>query len=321
MNNAQAQHALTVKLATPSELDVVLGLLQERIEWLRSRGSDQWSTWEQWRAKIRPSLERGQVWLLIRSNEAIGTITVEFRGDADFWTSEEAAVPAAYLSKLAIRLDNAGGELGALLTTWASDYAYRRGCRYVRLDAWKTNDGLHSYYVARGWTYLRTVANRARHSGALFQMPAVPAPAGVLRLVGEPAPEIFNTRVGGPAFVDPDEHGNWQPQHVHCGGMKVRYSAVGGSPRDACFIDFMRYRIRRLGEQWLFESVDRNFTNWQAEGVASDIDSSFQAERTYVLTHQSETEHDPCQMVVAVVPSEIDGTVRHADPRTNRAGQ
>ncbi|WP_047891196.1 GNAT family N-acetyltransferase [Micromonospora sp. RV43] len=151
-----------------------MSLLTQRIQWLRDRGSDQWATWERWRTKLGPSLAAGDIWILWDDDEAIGTITVEMTGDSDFWTPAELAEPAAYVSKLAVRLDRAGEELGALLLAWAGDYAFRYGCRYVRLDAWKTNKELHNYYLARGWTYLRTSTDPRRRSGVLFQRPAAP---------------------------------------------------------------------------------------------------------------------------------------------------
>ncbi|MFI6134005.1 GNAT family N-acetyltransferase [Micromonospora sp. NPDC051141] len=166
---------LTIRPAeNEDEFEIAMGLLMQRIQWLRERGSDQWVTWERWRTKLGPSLSAGDIWILWDDDEAIGTVTLEMTGDPDFWTPEELAEPAAYVSKLAVRLDRAGQELGALLLAWAGDYAFQRGSRYVRLDAWKTNDQLHAYYLSRGWTHLRTSTNPQRRSGALFQRPAAP---------------------------------------------------------------------------------------------------------------------------------------------------
>ncbi|MBQ1076421.1 GNAT family N-acetyltransferase [Micromonospora sp. C31] len=166
---------LTIRPAEDDhEFEIAMALLMQRIQWLRERGSDQWVTWERWRTKLGPSLAAGDIWILWDGDEAIGTITVEMTGDSDFWTPDELAEPAVYVSKLAVRLDRAGQELGTLLLAWASDYAWRHGCRYVRLDAWKTNERLHAYYLSRGWTYLRTSADPRRRSGALFQRSAGP---------------------------------------------------------------------------------------------------------------------------------------------------
>ncbi|WP_019899980.1 GNAT family N-acetyltransferase [Salinispora arenicola] len=166
---------LTIRpVGDAAEFEIAMGLLTQRIRWLRARGSDQWSTWDAWRSKLGPALEAGNIWILRDAGDPIGTITIEMTGDPDFWTAEERAEPAIYVSKLAVRLDHSGRELGALMLAWAGDYAFRQGCRWVRLDAWKTNEQLHAYYRKRGWTYVRTSANPRRRSGALFQRPAEP---------------------------------------------------------------------------------------------------------------------------------------------------
>jgi GNAT superfamily N-acetyltransferase len=295
---------LTVRPATVAEHDVVMTLLKERIDWLRARGSDQWSTWETWGAKIPPALERGHVWLLLDGNDPIGTVTVEFQGDRDFWTEEECTEPAAYLSKLAVRLDYAGHELGALLTDWASDYAYRRGCRYVRLDAWKTNDQLHAYYASRGWKYVRTVENPGRNSGALFQVPVGPMTRTQRSRLHDDFPiTVLQPTQGGAGVTDPpDAAGNWYPDHVHRGGMTVQYDVLQ-RPSEAEFIDFMRYRLRKEGPAWQLEGVDRHFIDWQRQGVVLETNLQLNDELTYVVTHQ-ELASD-CRMVVTPVPPEL----------------
>ena len=294
---------LAVRPAAVAELDVVMTLLRERIEWLRARGSDQWSTWESWEAKIPPTLERGHVWLLLDDDRPIGTVTVDFQGDRDFWAEEECTEPAAYLSKLAVRVDYAGNELGALLTDWAIDYAYRRGCRYVRLDAWKANDQLHSYYASRGWRYVRTVDNPGRNSGALFQVPVKPMTRSQRgRLRDEFPVTVLQPTRGGPGVTEPDVAANWHPYHVHRGGMTVQYDVIG-HPRDAEFIDFMRYRIRKESSAWQLEGVDGHFVDWRRQGVVLDTNLQLSDGLMYVITHQEIA--DDCQMVVAPVPPEL----------------
>lgn len=293
-----------VRRAHVDELETVMALLKERIEWLRARGSDQWSTWESWRLKIHPALESGDVWLLLDGTDPVGTISVEFQGDQDFWQQEECAEPAAYLSKLAVRLDHAGQELGVLITDWASDYAYRRGCKFVRLDAWKTNEGLHAYYADRGWKHLRTVEAQGRNSGSLFQLPVRPMSRAQRTRLQEEVPYIVlsGTR-GGPEVTEPDPAGNWHANHVHRGGMRVRY-AVLEHPSEAMFVDFMRYRLRKNPDAgWQMDAVDGHFTSWRHQGAVLSTAADLDADSTYVLTHQELD--DSCRMVAAPVPSEL----------------
>ncbi len=63
-----------------------------------------------------------------------------------------------------------GQSLGAALLDWAAGRATEAG--RLRLDAWKTNAALHTYYTSLGFTHLRTVDLPHRRSGALFERPA-----------------------------------------------------------------------------------------------------------------------------------------------------
>jgi GNAT superfamily N-acetyltransferase len=157
-------------------MDTVLNLLEARVGWLRERGSDQWSTWLTWPAKLPESIDRGEVLLLFDGDDAVATITVSAEGDPDFWTPAELAEPALYISKLATRLDRAGQELGTRLLDWTVDHAYRTGRRFVRLDVWRSATELHDYYLKRGWHHRRTVYAEHRHSGTLFERRAEPLP-------------------------------------------------------------------------------------------------------------------------------------------------
>jgi GNAT superfamily N-acetyltransferase len=175
-----------LRQATPSDVDEVWRLIHDSIRWLRSIGSDQWDTWRTWGGpdgKIARAIAAGHLWLMFDDEDLVATITVEPFGDTDFWTPDELAEPALYVSKLAVRRDVAGQELGALLLAWVRDRAYRDGARWVRLDAWRTNDKLHAYYRRRGWTYVRDVDQPHRSSGTLFQLPPEPMPPELASLI------------------------------------------------------------------------------------------------------------------------------------------
>jgi GNAT superfamily N-acetyltransferase len=166
---------MTIRRAIPADLDTVLTILHTVADWLHSRGYDQWPDGSPSLGpkKISAQIERGEFWLVHAGRDPIAVIAVSSVGDADFWTSAEMAEPAFYIAKAAVVRPRAGEGLGAMLLRWACDYAADNGARWVRLDAWRTNTDLHSYYRRQGWEYLRTVPAPGRNSGALFQRPAV----------------------------------------------------------------------------------------------------------------------------------------------------
>lgn len=158
--------------ASPADLAEVMTLLDERIRWLRGRGSDQWNTGRDFEAKIVNSIDRRDTWLLRDDDAFIGTLTLTSEGDPDFWTPEEQSDPALYLGKMASAVRRRGEGLGRLMLLWARDWAARSGFDSLRWDVWRTNDRLQRYYRSIGGRHIRTVHAAHRWSGALFQIPA-----------------------------------------------------------------------------------------------------------------------------------------------------
>jgi ribosomal protein S18 acetylase RimI-like enzyme len=56
---------------------------------------------------------------------------------------------------------------------WAGDRAAADGAKWLRLDAWTTNEALHAYYQRQGFQHVRTIVRPDYPSGALFQRAAV----------------------------------------------------------------------------------------------------------------------------------------------------
>ncbi|WP_329021055.1 GNAT family N-acetyltransferase [Streptomyces sp. NBC_01601] len=162
---------LTIAPATPKDLETVTGLWEQAGQWLRERGIDQWQ-YEPRTDRIRENIAAGECFLVHDDGIAVATITVDTHADPDFWNAEEAAEDALYVHRMVVRRDASGEELGSALLDWASTRAEAQGKRWLRLDAWRTNQGLLDYYRARGCDLVRTVTAEGRQSGALFQRPA-----------------------------------------------------------------------------------------------------------------------------------------------------
>jgi GNAT superfamily N-acetyltransferase len=161
-----------MRLATAFDLDSVMDLLDSRIQWLRQRGSDQWSTGSTFRTRLMNHIRCEETWLMWDESDPIATITVSTTGDPDFWNPDELNDKAAYVSKMASKLERSGEGLGALMINWVQDWAARSGLDFVRWDAWRTNPQLQDYYRSLGARHVRTVDVADRWSGALFELPA-----------------------------------------------------------------------------------------------------------------------------------------------------
>ncbi|WP_339130319.1 GNAT family N-acetyltransferase [Streptomyces sp. f51] len=165
---------LHIRPGTPYELNTVEALLRGASTWLASRGIDQWQ-YPPHRDRISAALEQGVCFIAFEGDAPVATLQLDEFADPEFWTPDDEPATALYLHRMAVRRDAAGAGLGARLLEWAAGRAASQGKKWLRLDAWKDNEGLHGYYSAAGFELVRIVDLPHRRSGALFQ-----------RLVGQP---------------------------------------------------------------------------------------------------------------------------------------
>ncbi|MFF3872551.1 GNAT family N-acetyltransferase [Streptomyces sp. NPDC001978] len=159
---------LHIRPGRPDELGTVEALLRGASAWLASRGIDQWQ-YPPHRDRIITALEQGVCFLAFENGEPIATVQVDDFADPEFWTPDDDPDAALYMHRMAVSRSAAGGGVGARILDWAADRAGAQGKPWLRLDAWKDNEGLHRYYKAADFTLVRIVDLPHRRSGALFQ--------------------------------------------------------------------------------------------------------------------------------------------------------
>jgi hypothetical protein len=159
-----------MRQATSADLDTVLGILRERIEWLRDRGNDQWNQGKDFREGLESRIGRGQTWLAEDDGEPIATITIRRYGNPALWTPEELQDRTLYATKTATTLARSGAGLAAMLMRWLQYRAAEREMTYARWDVWRTNLQLQAYYQSLGAKLVRTVEAEGIATGALFQI-------------------------------------------------------------------------------------------------------------------------------------------------------
>ncbi|WP_329411566.1 GNAT family N-acetyltransferase [Streptomyces sp. NBC_00704] len=166
--------------AEPHDVAKLLAFREEAASWLRALGSDQWS--RPYPAdKLLATIEAGTVFMLRDGHTTAGTITLTPDAEDGLWTDEELTEPSMFVNKLTVAREYAGQNLGGRLLDWAGDRACRAGARWLRLDAWTTNEALQRYYLERGFVHIRTVREGGavnggpRVSGWLGQRPAARA--------------------------------------------------------------------------------------------------------------------------------------------------
>jgi len=167
---------LQIRLATPEDLPVILGFIDEASEWLRDKKTAQWSKPWPTRAERDARALRGllacRTWLVLYRQTPVATITFRPEGNTDLWRTGELKVPACYVSRLIVARDYSGQQIGSALVDWAGARARQEfGAQVIRIDVWTTNTALHGYYAKRGFCLLRFCQDEDYPSAALFYKP------------------------------------------------------------------------------------------------------------------------------------------------------
>jgi GNAT superfamily N-acetyltransferase len=150
---------LLLRRATESDEGVIISLIDEAADWLRTKDTDQWAepwpTEEDRRRRILRSIRAGTTWILWDGGLPVATLTAEphhNQHDSPVWPEEMLQDPAVYVCRLVVSRSHAGQSLGASLLDWAGLRARRsRNACWVRVDVWTSNKALHAYYEAQGF--------------------------------------------------------------------------------------------------------------------------------------------------------------------------
>jgi GNAT superfamily N-acetyltransferase len=167
----------SVRLATPDDLEVILGLIDDAADWLRTMNTDQWAQpWPNRRerdARVLRGLLACRTWLVEDDGVPVATVTYRPDGNRDLWTDEEQRESSVYMSRLVINRKYEGQGVGAALTDWAGARARDEyGAETLKIDVWTTNHQLHEYYKGRGFHFLRKYEEDESYpSAALFSKP------------------------------------------------------------------------------------------------------------------------------------------------------
>jgi ribosomal protein S18 acetylase RimI-like enzyme len=187
-----------VRLATPDDQPIILDMIEEAAEWLKTKGTSQWKRpWpneNERDARVLRGLLAGRTWLVEDYGVPVATVTHRPDGNPDLWNEAELHEPAGYISRLIVSRKYAHTGTGAALADWAGARArYEYQAESLRIDVWTTNIPLHAYYKRQGFHFVRFCPDRNYPSAALFfkptadiafsaifsfwEIPAIPAPA------------------------------------------------------------------------------------------------------------------------------------------------
>jgi GNAT superfamily N-acetyltransferase len=122
---------------------------------------------------IAKNIAAGNCWLIDDpAGTVIGTVTVDDYADPKLWKPEDEPDRALYVHRLVLEDTARGSELGSAVLDWAGEQAETAGRKWLRLDAWSSNPGLHRYYLNHGFRHVRTVTAPDIPSGVRFERDA-----------------------------------------------------------------------------------------------------------------------------------------------------
>jgi GNAT superfamily N-acetyltransferase len=165
---------------TPENLRTLLDLIEDARYWLALKDTDQWrNPWPneaERDARVLRGLQRGTTWIVWDGAIPAATVTLTPRKNAAVWSRPgctcDLAERAVFVHRLITSRTYAGAGLGAELIDWAGLRGQRLyGAKWIRIDVWGTNRGLHEYYMKTGFVPCGYCADPSYPSGALFQKP------------------------------------------------------------------------------------------------------------------------------------------------------
>ena len=199
---------MRIALAEPTaeNLKAILGLVEQARGWLGTKNTDQWATpWPDEKARdarVLRGLQRGKTWIAWDGDIPAATATITPRRNSAVWSKPactcDLAERAVYVHRLITARKYSGLGLGAELIDWAGLRGQRLyGAKWIRVDVWTTNQGLHNYFLRRGFESCGFCADPSYPSGALFEKPVSSISTPRMALFRE-EPSITLSREGVP---------------------------------------------------------------------------------------------------------------------------
>lgn len=141
--------ALEIRPAQERDLTDASAILVEAAEWLIALGKPLWRPEDLAPERIRSGVDDGSLHLGWHGDVAVGTIAFSFE-DPVFWP-EAVRGESAFVHRLAVRRQVAGGIVAPALLDWACAKAHLAGRQWLRLDCSSAHEGLVRYYERAGF--------------------------------------------------------------------------------------------------------------------------------------------------------------------------
>jgi GNAT superfamily N-acetyltransferase len=143
-----------IRDATSSDVIILREIYLEAIQFIKSKGIDQWSTNNFQVEDISSNIEKRNMYLVYYNGNPIGMFSFYSSPqwiDRLIWG--EISDNSTYLHKLAIIRAYAGKGFGSKIIQWSELKTMELGKNYLRLDCMAENPDLNKYYQTHGFLF------------------------------------------------------------------------------------------------------------------------------------------------------------------------
>jgi GNAT superfamily N-acetyltransferase len=142
---------ILVRQAESSDVEVVSAILTEAAAWLEGRSMAMWRANELTAERVLTEVGDGLFFLAEHNGRPAGTIKFQL-SDLEFWP-DVPQPEAAFIHRLAVRRESAGGTVSSALLSWAAQRTKSLGRQFLRLDCEASRPRLRAVYERFGFRH------------------------------------------------------------------------------------------------------------------------------------------------------------------------
>jgi GNAT superfamily N-acetyltransferase len=141
----------SIRQATPEDTGKVAEVLSEAARWLEQTGKLMWRDEELVPARIASDVESGLFFIAESEDVVVGVVKFQL-GDELFWPDVPKG-ESAFVHRLAVRREFAGGAVSSALLNWAVERARALEKDFLRLDCEASRPKLRAVYEKFGFVH------------------------------------------------------------------------------------------------------------------------------------------------------------------------
>lgn len=145
----------TIKLANMNDIDLILQLYSERMQWFKDNNIKQWSKYltNHPKSEFEEAINNKNFYIILKDNEIIAGF--ELSEDSREW--KDNVTSSYYIYKVVTKVGHKN--IGNIIFQKCKEIARKNGKKYLRLDCLKSNEKLNNIYESHNFKLVRYGSN------------------------------------------------------------------------------------------------------------------------------------------------------------------